>query len=192
MGMGTVTDTCRKGDHAVHLYSSDRERLQTIVDMLDWMEKGEVLVYLSTLSENELLKSSHPHFREIEQAIGSGKMILMDSYSFYCQNGKFDCQERLEKWNELNDEFMTKGYTGMVVVGDLSWLAGNSEMFSKVMQYEAKVTMEKLPETVTAICQYDSRLFNWEEMERINSVHELRLDGRKLIRNYWTLSSGQP
>ena len=184
------TETYRKGYHAIQFYSSDQERLQAIHDILGWMGEGDVLVYFTIQPDQGFLDSLESAISDrISKAISSGRLVVRDSYSFYCPNGEFDGSDRAKSWLQLMDHFKDLGYDELVVVGDLSWAARDHELLDEIIKYEAKVTMNGLPSGMTAVCQYDTRLLDEMDIDCISSVHEFQIDNDGLKRNYWLISN---
>ena len=192
MGSSSGTSTLRRGDHAIQVFHTEVERVRLVEEVLDWIRDDEIFIFLSVLPMSEFLCQCRESLAtRIERSISSGKMVIMNSHSFYCDGGEFSCEAMLERWNDLVSEHRSNGFNGIVVVGDLSWSSESKELFSKVMEYEVKVISDRLPQGMTAICQYDSRLYDDEEMERITSLHEIQMIDGGIRRNYWLITHHQ-
>jgi hypothetical protein len=154
------------------------------------MDEKDVLVHLSFVDKDDILDSCDGHVAEkLKNAMDSGNMVILDSYKFYCNGGTFDIRRNLENWEGFCEYFRSKGFDGIVVVGDLSWSADDPELLSKVMDYEASATMSGLPENLTAVCQYDTRRYSDDDLRKLSMIHELMVDTMSLKRNYWLLSA---
>lgn len=181
------TNTYRRGDHAIQVYFNDEERLHTISEILDWMNKDEIFYYFAHELDLDAVKENDGHlYTKIRKAIERGRLRICDSASFYCKEGGFN--EDATRWIELIHKISQKGYSGLVVVGDLSWAAEDPDLLAKIINYEIKITMKGLPTGMTAVCQYDARRFNQKKMDVIQSIHELQLREGELQRNFWLIS----
>lgn len=181
------TNTYRRGDHAIQAYFSDVERLRTISEILDWMNNEEIFYYFAHDLDLDVVKENDgPLYSKIRKAIERGRLRICDSASFYCKNGVF--REDETRWIELIQYTSNKGYSGFIVVGDLSWAAEDPSLLAKVINYEIKITMKGLPKGMTAVCQYDARRFNQKKMDFIHSIHELQIREGALERNFWLIS----
>ncbi|NYT12630.1 MAG: hypothetical protein GKC03_08825 [Methanomassiliicoccales archaeon] len=189
MNDGIWTEAYRRGDHAIQVYSCDKERLRTVCDILEWIDRDEILIYIvDDLGLDFLNHGDSSIVRRIKEGIAQGRLRLMSATPFYLENGAFNLEVRIAEWKNILNEIQDEGYKGLVVVGDLSWSANNPGLFSEVLRYEAALSIAGLPKGFTAVCQYDSRLFSQKEIDYIESVHELQLKEGNLQRNFWLVS----
>jgi hypothetical protein len=186
---GIWTESYRKGDHAVQVYSSDIERLRTVYDILDWIDDDDLLIYLVDDAGFDSLSNGESHMiGRMREEIVQGRLRLMRATQFYLMGGAFCSESTITGWVKLLKEIQDEGYKNLVVVGDVSFSANNPGLFSEVLKYEATLTMNGFPMGFTALCQYDSRLFSQTEIDYIESVHELQLKDGNLKRNFWLVS----
>lgn len=189
MNDGIWTESYRKGDHAVQVYSSDIERLRTVYDILDWIDDDDLLIYLVDDAGFDSLSNGESHMiGRMREEIVQGRLRLMRATQFYLMGGAFCSESTITGWVKLLKEIQDEGYKNLVVVGDVSFSANNPGLFSEVLKYEATLTMNGFPMGFTALCQYDSRLFSQTEIDYIESVHELQLKDGNLKRNFWLVS----
>jgi hypothetical protein len=183
------TEGYRRGDHVIQVYSSERERLRTVCEILNWIDEDDLFIYIvDDLGLDSLGQLDGSMVKRIKKGIAQGRLRLMESTSFYLENGAFNLKSRMTAWATIINEIRDEGFKSLVVVGDLSWSANNPGLFSELLQYEATLSITGLPQGFTAVCQYDSRLFSQKEIDYIESVHELQLKDGNLQRNFWLVS----
>lgn len=163
--------------------------MRTVCEILDWIHDGDLLIYI--IDDLRLDSLNHVDdfiIERIREGIAQGRLRLMESTSFYLDDGAFNLEARITEWATIINEIQDEGYKGLVVIGDLSWSANNPALFSEVLRYEATLSITGLPKGFTAVCQYDSRLFSQKQIDYIESVHELHLKEGNLERNFWLVS----
>ena len=183
------TEAYRRGDHAVQIYSSEKERLNAVHHILQWMKEDEVLFYFSdNFSQDSIEDGVDEIERTIKKAMESGRMRVCSSQEFYCPKGVFKVEERLKYWHKMVSDLKGKGFPSIIVVGDLSWATDDVETFSKVIRYEAQAVISGLPKGMTALCQYDARRMEQSQIDYMVSVHELQIKEGLLERNFWLIA----
>jgi len=184
--MNKWTDDYRRGDHVIQVYQTDAEREKVLLELVEWSRDDEkVICFTDKLSPRSDDGHGNPLTTKFNSEIENGRLEVKPSFSSYCPGGKFRGPEMFELWEKIHADAMEQGYKGLIGVGDVSWLKTHKSVFHPFMRYEQGIDFARLPKNVTILCQYDQRLFTSEELDRAMGVHQLRLSGGRLERNYW-------
>jgi hypothetical protein len=179
-------DDYRKGDHAVHVYSSDYECKKILIDIAEWADRDEKVVWLSDKSSSgKIAVSRKPADGRLNSDLRNGRVEIKPSYKSYCPGGVFLGSKMFEFWGNVRKEALKEGYKGLVVIGDVSWLKDHQSVFEPFMRYEQAIDFARLPENLTLLCQYDERLFTGDQLRAAENVHQLHLRNGRLERSYW-------
>ena len=74
--------------------------------------------------------------------------------------------ETLKKWNGLYEEVMSKGFMGMRVIGDASWV--KPEDWKALVEYESHVNSFIKDHNLTALCA-----FNIKDLKSIIHISDI-------------------
>lgn len=183
------TSLFRTGDHVIHIYRDETELVRSLVDIITAANEDEKIFYLS---DKNLEKNVSCTNRKTDETIGialkNGKLSIIPSYKTYCPTGEFSMKTILKFWWELSNKIDEKGYESGIVAGDISWLAHRPSLFQSFLQYEQAIDLYGLPKNIKIICQYDSKLFNSQQIESVMRAHQLVLRGQSLERRNWIVS----
>jgi hypothetical protein len=165
------------------------ELLQSLVDLITAASHDEKIVYLSDKKVEEQVPSKKREISKlIRSALNEGKLSIVPSYKTYCPTGKFLMESILKFWWELANRIDKEGYRSAIIAGDISWVSRHASLFPSFLQYEQSIDLYGVPKNIRIICQYDSRLFNSQQIESAIKVHQLVLRGQTLERKNWIVS----
>ncbi|MCQ5375115.1 MAG: MEDS domain-containing protein [Methanomassiliicoccales archaeon] len=180
------TSRFHQGDHIIHIYRDDRELLRSLFDMIAMMGDDEKIVYLSDKDiEKHVSYADGEIGRVIKSALKNGKLSVMPSYETYCPTGEFLMESILKLLRELANKIDKEGCEGAIIAGDISWLPHYPSLFQPFLHYERAIDLCGVPKNIRIMCQYDSRLFNSQQLESAMNVHQLVLRGQTLERRNW-------
>lgn len=180
------TSRFHQGDHIIHIYRNDTELVRSLVDMIAMANDDEKIVYLSDKNIEKHVSCTNRETGEaIRSALRNGKLSIIPSYETYCPAGEFLMESILKFWWELANKIDKEGYESAIIAGDISWLPHHPSLFRSFLQYEQAIDLYGVPKNIRIICQYDSRLFNSQQIESAIRVHQLVLRGQSLERRNW-------
>lgn len=179
-------DDYRKGDHAIHVYSSDYDFKKVIVDIANWADRDEKVIWLNDkLSSKKASDSRMLADSRFIADLRTGRVEIRPSYASYCPGGEFLRSKMFEFWGNAYKDALKEGYKSLVVIGDVSWLGNHGPIFESFMRYEQAIDFARIPGNITILCQYDERLFTEGQLKAAESVHQLHLKDGRLERSYW-------
>ncbi|MEM2943195.1 MAG: MEDS domain-containing protein [Methanomassiliicoccales archaeon] len=180
----------RKRDHVMHIFRSKFESIESLSDLIDFTPDDEIIVYVTDLDierEIEQCKNTKTR-RSIEDGLDERKLRALPSFATYCPDEHFEIDRMLRFWEELSIKLSNNGYRGATVVGDISWLSDYPSFFDSFVRYECAIDLRGVPDNLRIMCQYDSKLFSEDQLDRLARVHQLLLQGGILERRCWVIS----
>lgn len=143
------------GTHLSLFYETRHDLIDVIVPYFAaGLVAGERCLWLSTDPEIEYVVRDHllrrvPDFAAREAA---GQVAFTPAGVWYRQGGRFDVDEALGRWDELDRQTREQGYTGLRVSGDIGWV-GESER-ARVKTYEARLLEFLHGRPMAILCTY--------------------------------------
>jgi hypothetical protein len=180
------TDGLRSGDHVMNPYQDDAERDRARLEIMQWAPREAKLILISDQAPDEgKLTPKTKRWKELKGAGEQDRLEILSAPDFFLNCGVSVGKGVMEAVKGMATSSAQEGYPSMVMVSDLSWLAGRREAFGSFMGFEAALNFAKLPLRTTFLCQYDRRAFSPAELKKACSIHERSLVGRTLERSQW-------
>jgi anti-anti-sigma factor len=112
----------------------------------------------------------------VPSLIGKGQLLLGSAEEQYLPDGAFDPRRRLDGDTAAVRAAIRDGYQGLRVAADIAWLPAHEPAHRSWLGYEfgAEVLATRLP--FTALCVYDPRHWQPQELALIASLHAVRVD----------------
>jgi hypothetical protein len=82
-------------------------------------------------------------------------LLLLTKEQAHLVDGVFDGERMLRMLNQLLEETLNEGFTGLRTCGDMTWLLDRPPGSHQVVEYEALVTQLFKGMRAIAMCQYD-------------------------------------
>jgi PAS domain S-box-containing protein len=123
-------------------------------------------------AEKELRKA----VKDLDEYIRKGQIEILDYSQWYTKAGKFGADRVLEGWVEKEKKALEKGFSGLRLTGNTSWLEKNNwESFS---DYEHTVNSVIEKYKMIAICSYSLGKCKASDIIDIASSHQYALIGK--------------
>jgi len=143
------------GTHFSLFYEARQDLIDVIVPyFVTGLMGDELCLWLSTdrhaedAARNELLHRV-PNFEARE---ATGQIEFTVAADWYHQGGRFDVDEALTRWHELERRARAQGYTGLRISGDMGWV-GESER-TRIKMYEARLQEFVCGRSMMTLCTY--------------------------------------
>jgi len=108
---------------------------------------------------------------DINIYIEKGQFQLLSHKDVYLKSGIFDSEETLTLLAKTEQDVLKKGFSGLCVSGDASWLQETD--WNKLNAYE-KGANKLIPQSkITALCTYPSRKFGIDKLFNLSFSHEV-------------------
>ncbi|MBS0368185.1 MAG: MEDS domain-containing protein [Proteobacteria bacterium] len=183
-----------EGTHMCFIFNDDNERRQVLAKYIQsGLDSDEQVAYfVDTMTPDEL----RAQLRKLGVALpdhDDRQCILRTAEETYCPDGTFSPDRMLGTLESAWVRSRHDGFKGLRVTGEMNWALRGHPGSELLIEYESRVNqlLRKVP--VTAICQYDARLFDGETLYRLLKVHPMMIvDGRVVKNPYYIVAESDP
>ncbi|WP_158071238.1 MEDS domain-containing protein [Streptomyces sp. CB00455] len=106
-----------------------------------------------------------------EAAQASGQLRVLTAGAGYFPSGRFEGEPMVVTLRREVQESLQAGYTGFRVSGEMSWSLRGVPGTEQLSWYEREVTELFAGQPASALCQYDARLFDPEQLDTFERCH---------------------
>lgn len=151
----------------------------------DALAKNEKFIYVhDSLSHDAVLEMLRHGGIDPAPLLSSGQLVVTDPKTTYLRtDGCFDVDTMLRFWGEQVDMAASQGFKGVKAAAEMSWALKDSQVSNRLVEYEARLNDVFPGSKVTAICQYDMRLFPEETLKDVLRSHHIVITGTDLFDN---------
>ncbi len=173
-------------DHPCLIYETRAELLAVVVPFtrIGW-ERGERCLYfapeagVATIPE-ELASAGI----DAAGALAQGTLLIPDIHRMYGRDEPFDPDRALEFLHQALSEAKRDGFTGLRLIGEMSWTLERPLGTERLIEYEFKKNDFILNHDLPALCAYDRTRFPPEVLLDIIRTHPKVIFGNVISRNY--------
>lgn len=177
----TVLSRPSWGTHACLVYRSRHDLIDTLVPYFQsGLEQNACCVWLTAepLQAGAAKKVLARNIKSLDRHLKRGRIEILDARDWYRLNGGFSCSAALHRCVRKGLEAQERGYEGLFVSGNTSWLGGSE--WDAFMEYETMVNQAIENSRIAAVCAYPLDVCGARELLEIASMHQLaviRQDG---------------
>jgi hypothetical protein len=173
------------GTHICQIYSDDDERNDSLLRFLtSGLLAGECTACFSEkVDEESLAKFFAGQGLSLDDAKQNGSFSLGRTADVYFQNNCFDPDVMLELLRNYHQNAVDKGFPAARVIGEMSPEINRVAGGSRLMEYEARVSMLLRDHPVTAVCQYNAHEFDGATLMDVLKVHPMMVVRGSVIHN---------
>lgn len=184
--LGFVDESFPEGTHMCYIFNDDDERRRLMGKFLkSGLSAGERVGYSSdTITPDELIASLEALGVPAKDLLGD-QLHVSEAETTYCDDNGFNPERMLSKLRNFYTHSLDCGFCGARITGEMSWALRKPGCEEKLLAYERDVgaLLKEFP--VTAICQYDARLFGGAALFEAICVHPLLLVRGQVVKNPW-------
>lgn len=173
VSLGFTGGRFARGLHVCQVFASDVERDRTRAQFIaaglsagEWcrcfVAEGAVARIAS------LLRAEGVDTTGAEQ---SGALAVSSTREAYFSEGRFEPETLLQKLASFHRSVDQAGHPGARVIGEMSREIEEVPGGSRLLEYEARVTLLVRDHPITTMCQYDARIFDGASIMDILRVH---------------------
>jgi hypothetical protein len=183
--LGFTDQNFDEGVHICQIFSSEEERHHSLVNFIvSGLKTGEGT---ACFSENEstdtLVEYMHENGINLHQEIADGNLTLSKTAEVYFEDNTFDPDRMLNLLRDFYQENQKKNFSGSRVIGEMDPKVEKTRGGSRLMEYESKVSLLLREFPITAVCQYDARLFDGSTIMDILKVHPYMIVNGSVVHN---------
>lgn len=161
------------GTHVCGFYQSKQDLVDIIITYFEaGLKQNEycMCVLSDSISVKEAVLTFRAKIPNFDQYTEHGQIELLSYDNWYLKYGYFDGVKALEGWVEKIDDALQKGYEGIRIIGNTSWLS--KRYFKTLMDYEALVEKEIGSLRMIALCTYQIDQCSFHEVMDIVNNHQ--------------------
>ncbi|MBN2511091.1 MAG: MEDS domain-containing protein [Spirochaetales bacterium] len=184
--LGFVPQKFKEGTHMCLIYKDDDERKQIISRYLEsGIKHGEKVSYFAMKKSKEELLDD---LKNTGVALDRERFEVLDALDTYCTGRVFIPDAMLDKLRAFYTTSKKEGHQCCRVSGEMHWALDPVPGAERIMEYEALVNKVVKTHPVTAICQYDARLFDGETIVDCLKVHPYMIVNGQVLENPYYMS----
>lgn len=173
------------GGHVCEIFSSDDERQASIFNFIlgGLRSKERTTCYSDKTTEQafvEFLKKNGMPYDAIKK---SGAFTLVSTDAAFYQDDRFDPDRLLNGFESYIKDSLAQGYPAVRAIAEMEPGIRNLPDGARMIEYEARMSILLRKYPVTAMCQYDARVFDGAFIMDILKVHPMMVVRGSVIHN---------
>lgn len=185
ISLGFTDQTFPAGVHVCQIYSDDDERQESLMRfLLSGLQGGERSACFSERTTIAAVRDFLAGYGvDADAMAGSGALVLSGGRDAYFHEGRFDPTRMLAMVRAFHEQSEAMGFSGARIIGEMPPEVQNVPGGSRLLEYEARVSMLLREHPVTAVCQYDAREFGGAAIMDILKVHPYMIVRSSVVAN---------
>jgi PAS domain S-box-containing protein/putative nucleotidyltransferase with HDIG domain len=168
------------GTHLCQLYQTKGDLIDILVPYFKaGLNSNELCVWLTSepLTVKKARASLTGAVRELNDYIKKGQIEIVNASEWYTKSGKFNSEEVLRRWIEKEKLALQKGFDGLRLSGNISWL--QREVWEQFADYEQAVDRVIGGHRMIAVCSYCMDKCMASDVIALVNNHRFTLFGQK-------------
>jgi len=168
------------GTHLCQFYKSKEELIDILVPYFEaGLDNNEFCMWVTSgfLGTGDAERCLRKLVDNLDDYIGNGQIEILDSSQWYTKQGRFDADQVLQGWVEKENQALKRGFDGLRVSGDTSWL--EKREWKEFADYEAIVHHVIGEHRMVVICTYALEKCAASEIIDVVSSHQFALTERE-------------
>src|SRR3954451_23413413 len=160
------------GDYACGQFATDDAQAQLVGSFArDAVVRGDRIFYLADRSdETDVVDFLANAGLDGRSMLNSGALHVMHSSELDMEDG-FDGARQLSAWRKLTAAARADGYRGLAATAEMSWALSRKVDRDALVAYEASAEPVFMTGELSAICQYDMRVFDRDLLRQAGHAH---------------------
>jgi hypothetical protein len=185
ISLGFTEQQFPAGIHICQIFGNDDERQDSLFKfLLSGLQAGErTSCFSEKVNESTLTEFLGRYEISFNQARDSGALTLAGTKDVYIQDNLFDPERMLKVLSEYHIESIRQGYPAARVIGEMIPEVQRVPGGSRLLEYEARVSLLLRDHPITSVCQYDARSFDGATIMDVLQVHPLMVVRGSVVRN---------
>jgi hypothetical protein len=185
VSLGFTEQQFPAGIHICQIFGKDDERQDALFKfLLSGLQAGErTSCFSEKVSATVLKEFLGRNEISFDEARDSGALTLAGTQDVYIKDNRFDPERMLQVLSEYYLESVRQGYPAARVIGEMTPDVQHVPGGSRLLEYEAKVSLLLRDHPITSVCQYDTRAFDGAMIMDVLQVHPLMVVRGSVVRN---------
>jgi anti-anti-sigma regulatory factor len=161
------------GDHLCLTFADDAERRPVVAEYLSaGLSRGErVLYFVDRTTPGIVLDWLASTGVDTGPALLDGRLRVVPATDSYLASGRFDPATMVTTVRREVDASVAEGFAGLRICGEMGWAAREGVATAELAEYEREVDALFAERPVSAVCQYDVRLFAADRLDVLDGCH---------------------
>jgi signal transduction histidine kinase len=167
------------GTHFCNFYETKDDLLDILIPYFGTgLENGEFCIWIVSdpIDESDATNALIRAFPQVERHLAAGDMKIVTHSQWYLKNDAFDRDRAIEGFLENLAQALAKGYAGLRVNGNTSWLS--DEDWKSFMEYERGLDEMIANRKIVVLCTYPLRNARATALFDIAQTHQLAIAKR--------------
>ncbi|WP_291992796.1 MEDS domain-containing protein [Candidatus Accumulibacter sp. ACC003] len=190
VSLGFTKQAFPAGVHICQVFNNDHERLDSLLKFLQsGLLAGERTACFTEQPYETLLAARLAEDgRALDAFKAAGALISAPPREVYFQDGNFDPERILARLRRYHQDALADGFSAARLIGEMSSDVLAMPGGSRLMEYEARVSLLLRTHPLTAVCQYDANSFDGATIMEILKVHPLMVLRGNVVHNPFFVS----
>jgi signal transduction histidine kinase/predicted Ser/Thr protein kinase len=171
--------------HQCLIYNTQEEQFAAALPFLRaGLERRERCLYIA--DENSaaaVLDALREAGTDVDRYVKSRALIMAGKQEMYLAHGRFDPDRMISFLSEMRREAGTGKFSGLRILGEMTWLLEKDTAPDSLIEYEAKLNHFVRDHAVRILCQYDRNRFSPELILRVIRTHPVVVYGGIICKN---------
>ncbi|HEY0529320.1 MAG TPA: MEDS domain-containing protein [Gemmatimonadaceae bacterium] len=167
------------GTHFCLFYDTKAALLDTVVPYCKaGLESGEFCLWVVAppLTVAEALEALRQAVPDFSRYFADGCIEIVGAHDWYLQDGAFDLTRVIAGWNEKLAHASAKGYVGVRVTGDTTWLERKD--WADFCEYEESLNVAIANQRLAVLCTYPLAACSAGEILDVVKTHQFAVTRR--------------
>jgi len=168
------------GTHFCQFYRTKQDLTDILVPYFKaGLESNEFCIWVTAepLDEKEAEAALRQAVPDLDRYLNTGQIEIIPHTEWYLKGGEFDQQRVLDGWIEKLNSALAKGYEGLRLTGNISWLEQSD--WSTFTEYEQAVNEVIGGCRMIAVCTYSLAKCGASDIVEVIANHEFALIKRE-------------
>lgn len=178
----------KSGEHLCALYDNPENQFSYVIPyIIGGLKRNEKCFYiLDENTQENLQKAFTAADFDISHYLKSRQLVFYTKKETYLKDGYFEPEKMINLLKETEYQALKKGYKGIRVTGEMTWVFGNLNSLEKLIEYENQLNIFLPYSKVCAICQYNENKFEQSTLIDVIATHpKIVINGLIYKNNYF-------
>jgi hypothetical protein len=186
---GFAEGACRGGSHVCLIYDSEAERRWVMANFFRaGLAAGEDTVYFADSGVQETIEWLALEGVPAGAEVAEGCVRVLSAEAAYYPHGYFSAEDTIGRVRSLSRDAEERGYSVLRGTGEVGWVTRGVRGSEEHLEYEVRVTPMCQECTVTALCQFDARLWEGQALFNMLRVHPRMMVRGQVMENPYYLT----
>lgn len=161
------------GKHICQFYNTKEDLADILVPYFKaGLENNELCMWVTSepLRAEDAKKALKKDMKNLDKYIRKGQLVILEYSKWYTRTGRFNPDKVLKGWGEKEREALKRGFSGLRVTGNISWL--EKKDWRRFIDYEGEINRAINGNKIIAICTYCINECSMSEIIEVVSNHQ--------------------